>query len=65
MGKFFEGLKIDKFHKTLGLSALYKGKSLADLKEVIIIGQAKEGVVKYLFSDPKNNKKYRSRSSNF
>ena len=65
MGKFFEGLKIDEFHKTLELSPLYKGKSLADLKEVIIIGQAQEGVVKYLFSDPKNNKKYRSRSSNF
>ena len=59
------GLKIDEFHKTLELSPLYKGKSLADLKEVIIIGQAKEGAIKYLFSDPKNNKKYRSRSSNF
>ena len=28
----FEGLKIDEFHKTLELSPLYKGKSLADLK---------------------------------
>ena len=54
--KIFDSLKIYEFHKTLGLSHLYKGKSFADLKEVVIIGQAEEGVAKHIFSDPETIK---------
>ena len=32
--KIFDIPEIDEFYKTLGLSHLYKGKSLADLKKV-------------------------------
>ena len=52
-GLNFYSIKKDEFHKTLESSPLYKGKSLVDLKDVIIIWQAEERVVKYLFSNPK------------
>ena len=35
-----------------GLTPLYRGKSLLDPKEVIVIHQAEEAVAKYVFSDP-------------
>ena len=50
--KIFDSPEIDQFHKSAGLSPLYRGKGLTDPKEVIIIHQAKEGVAKYIFSDP-------------
>ena len=33
-------LEIDEFHKTVGLSSLYRGKGVTDPKEVIVIYQA-------------------------
>ena len=55
--KIFDSPEIDKFHKAVGLSPIYRGKGLTDPKEVIVIHQAEEGVAKHIFSDPKNNKK--------
>ena len=49
--KMFDSLEIDEFHKTVGLTPLYRGKSLIDPKEVIVIYQAEEGVAKHVFSD--------------
>ena len=50
--KIFDSPEIDEFHKTVGLSPLYRGKSLTDPKAVIVIHQAEEGVAKHKFSDP-------------
>ena len=50
--KMFDSPEIDAFHKTVGLTPLYRGKSLIDPKEVIVIHQAAEGVAKHVFSDP-------------
>ena len=36
----FDSSEIDAFHKTMGLTPLYRGKSLIDPKEVIVIHQA-------------------------
>ena len=48
---------IDAFHKMVGLTPLYRGKSLIDPKEVIVIHQAEEGVeAKHVFSDPETIK---------
>ena len=49
--KMFDSPEIDAFHKTVGLTPLYRGKSLIDPKE-IVIHQAEEGVAKHVFSDP-------------
>ena len=54
--KMFDSPEIDEFHKTVGLTPLYRGKSLADPKEVIVIHQAEEGVAKNVFSDPETIK---------
>ena len=54
--KIFDSPEIDQFHKSAGLSPLYRGKSLTDPKEVIVIHQAEEGVAKHIFSDPETIK---------
>ena len=54
--KMFDSPEIDEFHKTVGLTPLYRGRSLADPKEVIVIHQAEEGVAKNVFSDPETIK---------
>ena len=56
MAKIFDNPEIDEFHKTVGLSPLYRGKGLTDPKEVIVIHQAEEGVTKHIFSDPETIK---------
>ena len=50
--KMFDSPEIDAFHKKVGLTPLYRGKSLIDPKEVIVIHQAEEDVAKRVFSDP-------------
>ncbi len=55
-----DSLEIDAFHKTVGLTSLYRGKSLIDPKEVIVIHQAEEGMAKHVFSDPETIKKIES-----
>ena len=45
--KIFDSPEIDEFHKTVGLSPVYRGKGLTDPKEVIVIHQAEEGAVSY------------------
>ena len=54
--KIFDIPEIDEFHKSEGLSSLYRGKSLTDPQEVIVIHQAEEGVAKHVFSDPETIK---------
>ena len=54
--KIFDSPEIDAFHKTVGLSPLYRGKGLTDPKEVIVIHQAEEGVTKDILSDPETIK---------
>ena len=54
--EMFDSPDIDAFHKTVGLTPLYRGKSLIDPKEVIVIHQAEEGVAKHVFSDPETIK---------
>ena len=49
--KIFDSPEIDEFHKKSGLFPLYRGKSLKDPQEVIVIHQAEEGVAKNIFSD--------------
>ena len=38
--RIFDSPEIDEFHKSVGLSPLYRGKSLTDPQEVIVIHQA-------------------------
>ncbi len=52
----FDSPEIEAFHKTVGLTPFYRGKSLIDPKEVIVIHQAEEGVAKRLFLDPETIK---------
>ena len=47
--KIFDSPEIDEFHKTVGLSPLYRGKGLTDPNEVIVIHQAEEGVANIYF----------------
>ena len=54
--KIFDSQEIDEFHRSVGLSPLYRGKSLTDPQEVIVIHQAEEGVAKHVFSDPETIK---------
>ena len=49
--KMFDSPEIDEFHKTVGLTPLYRGKSLIDPKEAIVRHQAEEGVDKHVFTD--------------
>ena len=55
--KIFDSPEIDEFHKNVGLSPLYRGKSISDPQEVIVIHQAEEGVAKHIFSDPETIEK--------
>ena len=50
--KIFDSPEIDAFHKTVGLTPIYRGKSLIDPKEANVIHQSEEGVAKHVFSDP-------------
>jgi len=50
--KMFDSFETSEFHKKVGLTPLYRGKSLIDPIEVIVIHQAEEGVAKHVFSDP-------------
>ena len=50
--KMFDSPEIHAFHKTVGLTPIYRGKSLIDPKEAIVIHQGEEGVAKHVFSDP-------------
>ena len=54
--KMFDSPEIDAFHKAVGLTPIYRGKSLIDSKEVIVIHQGREGVAKHVFSDPETIK---------
>ena len=38
--KIFDSPEIDEFHKTVGLSPLYRGKDITNPKEAIVIHQA-------------------------
>ena len=49
--KMFDSPKTTEFHKKVGLTPLYRGRSLIDPIEVIVIHQVGEGVVNHLFSD--------------
>ena len=53
--KIFDSPQIDEFHKTVGLTLLYRRK-LTDSKKVIVIHQAEEGVAKHIFYDPETIK---------
>ena len=53
----FDSKEIDQFHKTVGLIPIYRGKSITDPQEVIVIHQAEEGIAKHVFSDPETIKK--------
>ena len=55
--KMFDSKEINEFHKSVGLSPIYRGKGLTDAQEVIVIHQAEEGVAKHIFSDPATIKK--------
>ena len=50
--KMFDSHETTEFHKKVGLTPLYRGKSIIDPIEVIVIDQAEEGVAKHVFSDP-------------
>ena len=52
----FDSKEINEFHKSVGITPLYRGKSLTDNQEVIVIHQAEEGVAKHIFSDPETIK---------
>ena len=54
--RIFDSPEIDEFHKSVGLSPLFRGKSLTDPQEVIVIHQADEGLAKHVFSDPETIK---------
>ena len=49
--KIFDNPEIDAFHKTGGITPIYRGKSLIDPKEAIVIHQGEEGIAKHVFSD--------------
>jgi len=55
--KIFDSEETDQFHKSFGISPFYRGKSLTDPQQVIVIHQAEEGVAKHIFSDPETIKK--------
>tara|TARA_Y100000739_G_scaffold33174_1_gene25300 strand:- start:15 stop:299 length:285 start_codon:yes stop_codon:yes gene_type:complete len=58
--KIFDNPEIDAFHKTEGLTPIYRGKSLIDPKEAIVIHQGEEGIAKHVFSDPETIKNIES-----
>ena len=44
--KMFDSPEIDAFHKTVGLTPLYRGKSLIDPKEVIVSNSSSSSELK-------------------
>ena len=40
--KTFDSKEIEEFHQNVGIKPLYRGKSITDPKEVIVIHQAEE-----------------------
>ena len=52
----FDSKEINEFHNKVGIKPIYRGKSITDPQEVIVIHQAEEGVVKHVFSDPETIK---------
>lgn len=54
--KIFDSKETDEFHKHFGIKPIYRGKSITDPQEVIVIHQANEGIVKHVFSDPETIK---------
>jgi len=54
--KMFDSPEIEAFHIKVGLTPIYRGKSLTNAKEVIVIHQAQKGVTKQVFSDPETIK---------
>ena len=58
--KMFDSPETTEFHKKVGLTPLYRGKSLIDPIEVIVIHQAEKGVAKHVFSDPETIKNIES-----
>ena len=54
--KIFDSKETQDFHKSTGISPLYRGRSITDPQEVIVIHQAEEGIVKHVFSDPETIK---------
>ena len=54
--KIFDSPEVCDFHKEVGIKPLYRGKSISDPNEVLVIHQAEEGVVKHVFSDPETIK---------
>ena len=49
--RIFDSHETTKFHKKVGLTPLYRGKSIIDPIEVIVIHQSEKGVAKHVFSD--------------
>ena len=54
--KIFDSKETEEFHKKAGIKPLYRGKSITDPQEIIVIHQAEEGIVKHVFSDPQTIK---------
>jgi len=54
--KVFESEEVIEFHKNFKINPIYRGKSITDPKEIIVIHQAEEGIVKHVFSDPETIK---------
>ena len=54
--EIFDSKETQEFHKSVGIKPLFRGKSITDPQEVIVIHQAEEGVVKHVFSDPETIK---------
>ena len=49
--KIFDSKEINEFHKSCGINPIFRGKSITNPQEVIVIHQAEEGVVKNVFSE--------------
>ena len=54
--KMFDSPETTEFHKKVGLTTHYRGKSLIDPIEVTVNHQVEEGVAKHIFSDPETIK---------
>ena len=55
--KIFDSKATKRFHEEVGINPIYRGKSIIDSKEVIVIHQAEEGLVKHVLSNPETIKK--------
>ncbi len=58
--KIFDSNETNEFHKKFGIKPIYRGKSITDPQEVIVIHQAEEGIVKHVFSNPETIKNIES-----